>query len=402
MKPALLSFSLSLSSFSLRDRAARRCGFRPRQMVGDVKEASWFKGTIGAAYVLLWVTYYTAIRVSRNTDGGGSSYAYNFSGVVLAIEVVKWTSALATCLVRGVSFREHFRAGLLYIVPALIYAVYNGLLFLNLAAYDAASLQLLLNFRIVFAAVLSQVFFRRSVSRTRWLAIMLLTAGCIVLQQQQQQVQAAAAASAADAGNGADGAGADAAAADAAVAPGLPAGPLTLFLPIMLVLLQAFLSSLGGVYSEALLTAGKMDLALQNFFLYTFSLVINVLMMAANPSGGPGATGAGLGMLETLQHPGVRTIVLVGALAGISTSVILKYLGAVVKTFLTATEITLTALIGSLFFDEVLTSGHVWSMLLTLLAIVMYTHPKRFESLVPSFGPRELRERTEHAARFVL
>ena len=107
--------------------------------------------------------------------------------------------------------------GIYFAVPAFLYMIYNWLSFVNLNLFDPASFKVLINMRILFSAVLFQLFFSRSLGWTKWVALVLLMIGCAVNQIE---------------------------------------GDLNLTASIYsigFVALQAFTSSLAGVYSEVLL-----------------------------------------------------------------------------------------------------------------------------------------------------
>ena len=71
---------------------------------------------------------------------------------------------------------------LFYLVPAILYCIYNNLTYVNLSFYDPTTYYILLQLRIAVTGVVYQIIFQRYLSRTQWLSLLLLTVGCIIKQ----------------------------------------------------------------------------------------------------------------------------------------------------------------------------------------------------------------------------
>ena len=66
-----------------------------------------------------------------------------------------------------------------YIVPALLYCVYNNLVYANLTFFDPGTYNVLMQLRIVLTGLLYQLLFSTRLGRNQWLAIILIMLGCV-------------------------------------------------------------------------------------------------------------------------------------------------------------------------------------------------------------------------------
>lgn len=132
---------------------------------------------------------------------------------------------------KTILYRENFRdiiGTLKLIVPAVLYTIQNNVIYTALNNLEATTFQVGYQSKVVTTAVLSVLMLNRSLSGTKWLALLILTAGIVLTQLQpatdgRRGALAAASASAsatsaAPAVAGFKAAGAEVAAADGAVA----------------------------------------------------------------------------------------------------------------------------------------------------------------------------------------
>ena len=140
------------------------------------------KQGIFGTYVMLWVSSHVLVYASKMPG----ARQYNTTSVVLITEAVKLVMALAfylrydgdaAQLVREV--RASTDLLLQYIVPALLYCVYNNLVYLNLTFFDPGTYNVLMQLRIVLTGLLYQLLFSTRLGRNQWLAIILITLGCV-------------------------------------------------------------------------------------------------------------------------------------------------------------------------------------------------------------------------------
>jgi len=125
---------------------------------------------------------------------------------------------------------------------------------------------------------------------------------------------------------------------------------------LLLILVQVFSSCFAGVYNEYLLKEknNQVDIMLQNAFMYTDSIVCNIMLLQFYiPSGK--ATG---GVIEALSynalssvfHWKVVLIMINNALIGIVTSLFLRSLNSILKTFASALELMFTGILAWAIF----------------------------------------------------
>ncbi len=69
-----------------------------------------------------------------------------------------------------------------YIIPSILYCLYNNLIFINLQTYDPTTYFLLLQFRVVVTGIVFQCLFKKRLTSLQWKSLLLLTSGCIVKQ----------------------------------------------------------------------------------------------------------------------------------------------------------------------------------------------------------------------------
>ncbi|XP_075532037.1 UDP-galactose transporter senju-like isoform X1 [Dermacentor variabilis] len=237
----------------------------------------------------------------------------------------------------------------LYFVPALLYCFYNNLAFVNLAAFDPTTYNLLLQFRVVITGLSFQVLFKKQLTRKQWLSLLLLTAGCIVKHL------------------------------------GLPAKPLpaasvkavglfsSLFSAHMLLLLvQVFCSCFAGVYNEFLLkdTGVNIDIMIHNVFMYIDSIVCNAAVLLVR---GEAWSAFSRASVATLVNPLVIAIVVNGAICGIVTSVFLKSLNSILKTFASALDLSVMAVLCWIIFKIPVDTYTVAAIAIVSVAIYCYS-----------------------------
>lgn len=221
-------------------------------------------------------------------------------------------------------------------MPSFLYCLYNNLTFINLTSYDPTTYFLLLQFRVVVTGIVFQILFKKYLNRNQWISLILLTLGCIIkqigfshksetttaLNQNEEEFNYSK----------------------------------YINTSLLLILVQVFSSCFAGVYNEYLLKEknNQVDIMLQNAFMYTDSIVCNVMLLQFYiPSGK--ATG---GVIEALSynalssvfHWKVVLIMINNALIGIVTSLFLRSLNSILKTFASALELMFTGILAWAIF----------------------------------------------------
>jgi drug/metabolite transporter (DMT)-like permease len=275
---------------------------------------------LAGTYMIGCITFFLLISYSKSQVKLGLAEKYENNAAVFFTELAKWIFSVAMMWHRcgkflPVSvFREgSWRVGVYYAVPSAIYAVYNNLTYYNLTNFDAATYQVFMQTRVIFTGVLFSYMMRKHLSQRKWVALIMLTVG---------------------------------------VASKYLSWGMHIDSAITVVLFQASLSAFAGVYNEYLLKRDiSLDINEQNFFMYSFALFFNLGWGVATNT----QYYVGGGIFGSLSQGVFLAIVLNGAVVGIVTSLILKFINVIVKAFASACEVLLTAVLAHWLLGDPLT-----------------------------------------------
>ncbi|XP_042903497.1 UDP-galactose transporter senju isoform X2 [Parasteatoda tepidariorum] len=237
---------------------------------------------------------------------------------------------------------------LLYFVPAFLYCLYNNLTFINLSIFDPTTYFLLMQIRVVITGIVFQVLFKKQLSKKQWISLLLLTFGCIVKQMHTKPV---------------------APVDEISLTPHKETYPTIYF---CLILVQVFCSCFAGVYNEYLLkdVGADVHLMMQNVFMYLDSIVCNFIVMLLN---GEAQTAFSQDSLSSVFKPLVIAVMINGSACGIVTSVFLKKLNSILKTFAGALDIIFTATLCWIIFGIPIDIYTVISIAIVLYATYLYS-----------------------------
>lgn len=111
----------------------------------------------------------TAILIRLSRRSGESSYDYDTTSVVFLTELTKLAIACAIFLYEGHSVLDLFRQlldnrhlALFYLIPAILYCIYNNLTYVSLSYFDPTSYYILLQVLKGFSNLFLTVLFRFS------------------------------------------------------------------------------------------------------------------------------------------------------------------------------------------------------------------------------------------------
>ncbi|KAI1295371.1 CMP-sialic acid transporter 1 [Halotydeus destructor] len=323
---------------------------------GNVKSALFptkWSLFIFVAYVTLFVNQGLLVTATKTVD---NKFTYNTTVVVLVTEAVKLLIAVAIYLKDepfskfSKEFLSNTKVFALYFVPSALYCLYNNLAFVNLAAYDPTTYYILLQFRVVVTGVIYQFLFKKQLSAWQWLSLAILTVGCLI-----KNFGGAASDSSFD------------------------FDKLVNF-NLVLILVQVFCSCFAGVYNEYLLkdSAGSVHIMIQNMYMYIDSIICNVMILVIRNifSSDSKSSDVFSSVSSTLLQPSVLFIIINSALAGIVTSMFLKNLNSILKTFAAAIELVFTALLCYLLFHIPIDIYTAMSIAFVSYATYLYSkHP---------------------------
>ena len=296
--------------------------------------------SLAVVYMVGCIIQFLLIRYSKDRSkdgkGGPTSVQYDDSSAVFFTELLKWLFSVGAMLYRTgkflpvTVFREGtWRLGVYYAVPSLIYAVYNNFTFINLRLFDPSTYQVFMQTRVLFTGLLYSWVLQKHLSPRKWAALTVLTCGVAIKHLSF---------------------------------------PLKVDGYILFLFFQASLSAFAGVYNEYLLKKDiTMDVNEQNFFMYSFALVFNLgYGIMSNP------TYYTSGQVLTPLNGVLFFIVVNGAIIGIVTSLILKFINVIVKAFASACEVMMTAVAAWALLGTDLTLKDLVACTIVMYSIYMY------------------------------
>lgn len=204
------------------------------------------------------------------------------------------------------------------------------------------------------------MLFQKKLSNIQWASVCLLTVGCIIKEINHSAKASTAAAAAA------------AASSDTAATGAADAGILSyLDIHIFLILLQVFCSCFAGVYNEFLLkdTGCEVHIMMANVFMYVQSILCNVIALALK---GELFTAFTVASLTAIARPSVLAIIANNAAIGIVTSLFLRTLNSILKTFASALELMFTAILCWMIFGIPIDMFTVLALAIVIAATYLY------------------------------
>lgn len=306
-------------------------------------------------YMTLFIAQGILVTASR---GGSKEYSYNVTSVVLLAEFTKLLAAVFLFFSTGSRFhdfigcwRVHSVMILYYLVPSVLYAIYNNLSFLSLARFDPTTYFLLLQFRVVVTGVIYQQLFAKRLSCRQWVSLIILTLGCIL--KEAKKIHALSQKSG----------------EILTTADPDPDGDWSV--GILFIVIQVFSSCFAGVYNEFLLKkkGAEVNIWFQNCCLYIDSIICNIVFLTIR---GTIYTAFSAEALTQLANPKVVSIIINNAAIGIVTALFLKKLNSIVKTFASALEIMFTAVLCWIIFDIPVDLFTVVAILVVSVSLAIY------------------------------
>ncbi|XP_014486767.1 PREDICTED: CMP-sialic acid transporter 2 [Dinoponera quadriceps] len=310
------------------------------------------------SYMALFVNQGILVTWSQRSG----RYEYNIVAVVLLTEVLKLViSIILYCKDNSMftllkEIMTNKKVLLLYMIPSLLYCLYNNLAFVSLARFDPTTYYVLLQLRVVFTGIVFQVIFNKKLSAIQWFSLVFLTVGCMVKHFDISVLNT----------------------------------EFHVDSSLLLILIQIICSCLAGVYNEYLLKrqGANINIFVQNVFMYVDSIFCNIVAIVALSIFKNCFNNIFSNVdISAFVQPAVVLIMLNNAFVGIITSFFLKNLNSILKTFASAMELMFTALLCWLLFNIPINTNTVISILMVSFAVVLYsrnpvqnTQPKKTES----------------------
>ncbi|KAJ2760352.1 UDP-galactose transporter Gms1, partial [Coemansia nantahalensis] len=273
---------------------------------------------------------------------------YFTSTAVLLSELVKFVvclylSASATAAEGGgrldvARVREEVLGGDSWkmLIPAALYTVQNNLQYVSVSLLDAATFQVTYQLKILTTALCAVVLLGTRLNRMRWISLVALTVGVILVQKP--------------------------ASSPAAAADGAQAARSTQLLGLLTVFVACVLSGLAGVYFEKVLKGSRKSVWTRNVQLSLFSMGPALFGVFVMDGSGVRANGFFYGYT-------VWTAAAIACQAGggLIVAVVVKYADNILKGFATSISIILSCLASVWLFDF-----HITPIFLAGTALVLY------------------------------
>lgn len=299
-------------------------------------------------YCGLWVASHLLVYGSRKAGAP----TYNATSAVLLTELTKLVLACGMYISTDGSFSQLVAASVAnplllakYFLPALLYCLYNNLIYINLATFDPGTYNVLMQFRIALTGVIYQLVFSKQLNRNQWLAIILITFGCMVKESSKLQEGFSVALSA----------------------------NLSAWL---LLFTQMSCAVFASVSTEVLLKGEVVDdrvtTNLQNAFMYFQSVVCNVGILLVQGSLGEAVSWNNASAVFT---PVVLSIIVIMSSVGLVTGFFLKHLDSVRKTIASALEVVITMVVSFFVFGVNIDATSLLSAAIVSSGVLLYSRP---------------------------
>jgi len=335
---------------------------RPQQTICGIHRRDWPKVIALVCVVMHQTTAVFTMRYSQTAHQGSEKPRYLSTVTVLMTEVLKLVASM--CLVSldtggpisaVKSLFDVIAAApgdiLRLLVPGLLYAVQNNLLFVALANLTAAVYTVSYQLKTLATALFSVLILSRELSRVQWLSLLGLSAGVAILQvaTDTSHKQSATTAPPGEVLHG----------------PSTSSGqPLV---GMAAVLGASLTSGFCGVYMEKLLKQRKVSLWMRNVQLALVGAPMGLLTAMWNDGDKIRSEGFFQGW-DTL----VLAIVVINALGGLGIAAVLRYADNITKCFASAVAVVVCCLTSIAYGEQTLTLAFLFGSVLVIVATIVY------------------------------
>jgi len=237
---------------------------------------------------------------------------------------------------------DNWRQSVLLGVPAGLYTLQNNLLYIALQNLNGTTYQVTYQLKILTTAVFSVAMLGKKLDATKWLSLLMLTAGVVIVQIPTGGATTVKETEE-DAGN--------------------------TYLGLSAVIFACCTSGFAGVYFEKILKGTKQSVWLRNIQLALFSIVLG----AAGCFWNDGDRIAEGGFFQGYTNI-VLVVVTLQGLGGLVIATVIKYADNIMKSFAVSISIIITGMISFTFMSDFdLTWNFVMGAMLVIGATFMYT-----------------------------
>jgi UDP-sugar transporter A1/2/3 len=339
---------LTNSSEHSRDRKVKRL----RRKTNQTNNSAFIK--YGSLFLLVaqLVGLVMLMRYSRTHRNGADLYLS--STAVFCMEVMKFVACNGVVFVGGGFSASSWISELTthvwnspfevikISVPSFLYVIQNNLLYLALTNLDAATYQVCYQLKILTTALFSATMLNRTFSKTKWLALVILTIGVAVVQTSGD--------SASHSEN----------------------SDQNRSLGLFAILCAACTSGFSGVYFEKMLKGSSTSLWMRNIQMGLPSMLLALMTVFIQDGRIIREKGFFVGYSTT-----VWTVVVVQAVGGLIVAVVVKYADNVLKTFASSFGIVISCLMSAILFGQKYNAAFLVGASLVVLSTVLYSKPEK-------------------------
>ncbi|ORY91905.1 nucleotide-sugar transporter-domain-containing protein [Syncephalastrum racemosum] len=248
------------------------------------------------------------------------------------------------------------------LIPSGLYALQNNLLYVALSNLEAATFQVTYQMKILSTAIFSVVLLGRSLTRGKWLALVLLMIGVTMVQSQSMSNSTPAPPPPA-----VDQAAPVPVAAAAAADPPLAIAVQSPLIGLLAVITSCISSGFAGCYFEKILKTSETSMWVRNIQLGISGAFFSLVGMLAYDMQ---ALRAG-GLLQ--GYDWLTWIVVANqALGGLLVAIVVKYADNILKGFATSLSIIVSGVISFYLFNFQPTSPFVFGAIIVMVSSYLY------------------------------
>jgi UDP-sugar transporter A1/2/3 len=289
-----------------------------------------------------------AVGMSKEDDG---SYSYNKTFMVIMTEFFKLVFCTVMFLFqfftedpvsRRLLIDLSFSQSLHFIVPSILYAFANTLVFIGMSYINPALFHVFGNIRIMTAGVLYRVVMQKPQTDLQWISLALLTFGAVLASPSQGYF----------AKPGEDNA-----------------------VGLMACFMMCVCSSASSIYTEINYKKTKyLSIFFQNMVLYLYGIIVNFIWLAATE----GENIANGEIFDGFDFRAAQVLVTQG-LMGVSLSFIFKYLDNITYVIAFTVSMFVSAVLSIYMFDFKFTIQFFIALSIVTISVYLYYREKILE-----------------------
>ncbi|KAI9017694.1 nucleotide-sugar transporter [Gaertneriomyces semiglobifer] len=229
-------------------------------------------------------------------------------------------------------------------IPSGIYAIQNNLLYTALSNLDAATFQVTYQIKLLTTAVFAVILLGKQLTRVKWLSLIVLLIGVVLVQLCTEVNTGPNQASAASTHH------------------------QRYWIGMIALLTSAVSSGFAGCYFEGMMKQSHTSLWMRNMQLGAFAIPFSLMALLATDFGVI-LNGNPLNGFNTVTW----CVVLNQALGGLLVSIVVKYADSVLKGFATSISIVLSSAISAVLFEFTPSGQFLVGTMLVIGSVVLYS-----------------------------